>query len=122
MTRTIRALASIGVVLLFTIACQARQKTADSSAMSSQLQYTRHCVESGRTIDSAFAVEQARKAIAQDGFTFSPRFVQPVRDQGIELGLLISLALVEPRNTVGGGGLVWVDVETGCATVLRRYE
>jgi hypothetical protein len=54
--------------------------------------------------------------------TLEPNNIQPVRAEGIELGLLISLRVAAPPNLVGGGGLVWVDLETGCAIVLRRYE
>jgi hypothetical protein len=40
----------------------------------------------------------------------------------LQEGLVMRLTAAEPAVTVGGGGLVWVDAETGCATVLARYE
>ena len=109
------ALATAAVVCL---AC-AQQRSSESAPTPSR---ALSCAPPGRTIDSVFAVEQARGVLAQPGVTLEPRSIQPIRDQGIELGLLIGLAVGQPRNVVGGGGLVWVDVETGCPIVLRRYE
>ena len=51
-----------------------------------------------------------------------PVSIQIIRGQGIEEGLVISMVVVVPPTTVKGGGLVWVDIETGCGIVLRRYE
>lgn len=79
------------------------------------------CIEAGRQVDSSFAVAQARRAVSQPGFSLEVSSLQAIRDQGVELGLLISLVADQPP-VVGGGGLVWVDIETGCAIVLRRYE
>lgn len=80
------------------------------------------CVQAGAGVDSAQAVLRAIRALEQPGETLIARQMQPVRDQGVELGLLVSLAVARPQNMVGGGGLVWVDLESGCAIVLRRYE
>lgn len=70
--------------------------------------------------DSTFAVGQAERGLTESGSALKVRSIQPVLDEGIELGVLISF--VSSRNMVGGGGLVYFDLETGCATVLRRYE
>jgi hypothetical protein len=82
---------------------------------------TQPCDRARGTVDRTFAVEQARRALSQPGVTLKVDSIQVVRGQGIELGLIISL-LSETPPVVGGGGLVWVDVETGCPIVLRRYE
>jgi hypothetical protein len=104
-------------------ACQTQSKSAESSARPTKHPSSNQtCIASGSSVDSTFATEQALRAMAPSELTLAPRLVQPVRDQGIELGLLISLTVTEPRNTVGGGGLVWIDLESGCAIVLRRYE
>jgi hypothetical protein len=76
------------------------------------------CNTTGRTIDSAFAVDQARTAFQTDTarFVLAPSTIDRVKE-----GLLVRLVVTEPRGTLGGG-LVWVDTETGCAIVLIRYE
>jgi hypothetical protein len=35
---------------------------------------------------------------------------------------VVRLVLVDPPGFLGGGGVVWVDGETGCPIVLVRYE
>lgn len=113
---------SVGIVssILMGSACQTQPKTVQGSAPPTSV--SQKCTAVGRGVDSTFAVDQARRALASTGVTLAPRLIQPVRDQGIDLGLLISLAVTVPPNVVGGGGLVWVDLESGCAVVLRRYE
>lgn len=98
--------------------CQPQREAAQASFPTS----SQRCVAAGTTVDSAFVVEQARRALSRSGETLAPRLIQPVRDQSIELGLLVSFAVADPPNVVGGGGMVWVDLESGCAIVLRRYE
>lgn len=41
---------------------------------------------------------------------------------GIEEGALARFVSSSRVVSTGFGGLVWVDMETGCAIVLRRYE
>jgi hypothetical protein len=67
-------------------------------------------------------VEQARRALSQPAYRLEPGAILPIQVEGVELGVVVSLTVAEPGNTVGGGGLVWVDIETGCSIVLRRYE
>lgn len=117
-----RIFTSISLMLSVVSACQTHSRGADVATPAMTQGVSHRCIALGAAVDSIFAVEQARRALAQPGVTLAPRQIQPVRDQGIELGLLISLAVTEPRNLVGGGGLVWVDLESGCAIVLRRYE
>lgn len=81
----------------------------------------RRCAPAGTRVDSSFVAEQARGVLSRPGYTLRVDSFQPVRASGIEVGVLISLVSSEPP-VVGGGGLVWVDVETGCPIVLRRYE
>lgn len=111
---------ALAIVAVVCFACS--QHRSSESVPASTPAGALSCTPPGRAIDSTFAVERARGVLEQPGLTLEPRSIQPIRDQGIELGLLISLAVVQPANVVGGGGLVWVDVETGCPIVLRRYE
>ena len=46
---------------------------------------------------------------------------QPIRINQVEMGVLIS-AVVGNASRLGGGGLVWVDVETACPIILKEYE
>ena len=117
-----RVFPSISLMILVVSGCQTQSKAAEDSPPSTKQPADQRCTAAGGGVDSTFAIEQARRALSQPGVTLAPRLIQPVRDQGIELGLLISLAVTEPRNVVGGGGLAWVDLESGCAIVLRRYE
>jgi hypothetical protein len=81
----------------------------------------RQCAPAGRTIDSSFVAEQARSLLSRPGYSLRVDSFQTVSSRGVELGVLVSLVSSEPP-VAGGGGLAWVDIETGCAIVLRRYE
>ena len=116
------AVVVLSVAAATAMGCQQQSKGASSGTTLPSSQARNSCSGAVSGVDSSFAIRQAKAALAMPGMTLEPRLIQPVRDEGIELGLLISLAVTQPRNTVGGGGLVWVDVETGCAIVLRRYE
>jgi hypothetical protein len=70
-------------------------------------------------VDSSVALEHARLALGDSTKQLRRDTVQAISFSGLEAGLMISF--VNP-NSLGGGGLVWVDAETGCAIVLRRYE
>jgi hypothetical protein len=48
--------------------------------------------------------------------------VQHVQDKGIYLGSLYSFTPVAMQLSSMRGGLIWIDGETGCTVVLRRYE
>ena len=83
-------------------------------------------VQKGIRVDSAFAVEQARRAL--QGFLPTGGSLEPYTVEVVRQGMLISLV---PRSSqgpgevglvLGGGGLVWVDRGTGCPIVLRWDE
>ncbi len=82
----------------------------------------KRCASLGRAIDSTFLVEQAQASLQEPGVPLKPDHFTPVVEKGIELGVLISLVGADARSGVGSGGLVWVDIETGCAIILRPYE
>ncbi|MGH8436903.1 MAG: hypothetical protein ACRERX_21135 [Pseudomonas sp.] len=79
----------------------------------------KRCVPEGKTIDAAQVGEQARSAL-----TSAPGAPQVRVDSLIarEEGYLVKLLAADPSKAIGGGGLVWIDGETGCAVVLARYE
>ncbi len=77
------------------------------------------CAPQGAQIDSAFAVRKAAEKLeAQD--SLGPYKV--TKFTALDEGYVVSLVVVREPPPVGGGGLVWVDTETGCAIVLRLYE
>lgn len=80
------------------------------------------CAPSGQAVDSAYTIDVARRLLDEPRMVLEPVSIQIIRGQGIEEGLVISMVVVVPPTTVKGGGLVWVDIETGCGIVLRRYE
>ena len=85
----------------------------------------------GSNVDSTFAVAQARSLFASSDLVLKPHSVERVvarlvgKDSSVSLsfpeGWLVRLMPVEP-NTLGGGGLVWVDGATGCGILLLHYE
>ena len=84
------------------------------------------CISPGHTLDSAFVVRQAIGALSdsvskRQGFEFKVGQFQVIKTGILEQGIIVSLVVARPP-VVGGGGLVWVDIETGCAIVLRHYE
>jgi hypothetical protein len=89
------------------------------------------CVAPGSKVDSTFAVAQARSLFTSSELPLKPHSVEPVvarlagKDSSVSLsfpeGWLVRLMPVEP-NTLGGGGLVWVDGATGCPILLLHYE
>ena len=46
---------------------------------------------------------------------------QIIKTSTLEQGVIVSVVVARPP-VLGRGGLVWVDLETGCPIVLRRYE
>ena len=85
------------------------------------------CVVPGTNVDSAFAVAQARSILESPALPLTPYSVEPVvaKDSSTGLrfgeGFLVRLMPVN-RNTLGGGGLVWVNGGTGCPILLIQYE
>jgi hypothetical protein len=80
---------------------------------------TKRCVSTSVTIDSSFAVRAASAALqAQD--SLGP--FKPAKIRAFEEGFLVSLVVAKEPPTLGGGGLVWVDGDSGCAVILRLYE
>jgi len=78
------------------------------------------CVGPNETVDSAFAVAQATNVLRDTLLPLEPHSVRPVEDLSVFEGFLVSL--LPTRPILGGGGLVWVDGETGCPIVVKRYE
>jgi len=77
-------------------------------------------------VDSTFLVKQATAALTDSvtkrlGIAFRVDDFQTIKTASLEQGVIISLVVARPI-VIGGGGLVWVDAETACATVLKRYE
>ena len=89
------------------------------------------CVAVGTKVDSAFAVTQARSLFASSDFPLKPQSAERVvarvmsQDSSVSVdlpeGWLVRL-IPENPNTLGGGGLIWVDGETACPVLLRHYE
>ena len=90
------------------------------AAFASQRPYD---CSAGRLIDSAYVVRAAAEAIAgpEGADALAPYTYESVTAQGLLEGILVRLA-PRARSTRGGGGLAFVDVESGCAVALRRYE
>src|SRR5438105_15726735 len=101
------------ILCLCSVSCQSEHPPARFS-----LPLGKWCVAQSQRVDSSFAVAQATDAIA--GHYLSAGY-KPVRIEQARDGMLISLVPERPQGT-RGGGLIWVDGETGCAMVLKRYE
>jgi hypothetical protein len=110
-----RLLVVLGAVLAGLGAC-----TAARCADASPATQAHGCAPPGRTIDSAFVASQALRTVAGNGGVLRVALFQGIQAHGVEVGILVSV--VRSDATVGGGGLVWVDSETGCAILLRRNE
>lgn len=80
----------------------------------------RWCTAGTPGIDSVFVVAKAEEALRTPG-TRHERF-QPISLTRVPEGFVVRLVLVDPPGFLGGGGVVWVDGETGCPIVLVRYE
>ena len=81
------------------------------------------CRSEGINADSAYLAHQAMSALGGDtsGIPLKVDSFQPINVSQIEMGVLISV-VVSDASRLGEGGLVWVDVETACPIVLKRYE
>ena len=92
-----------------------------------------YCIDSTQKGDSAFVVRQAIRAFGHSiGITDSLKVAefqaekrvtkfQAIRDGSQNDGVIVELEPTDP-NVRGGGALLWVDGETFCAIVLRRYQ
>ena len=80
---------------------------------------SRVCVSLGQSVDSAFAVNAARKVLRDIG---QSELLEPVKFEAREDWDLVTLEPTGTRLVTGGGGLVWVDRFNGCAVLLRRFE
>ena len=87
------------------------------------------CVVPGTKVDSAFAVAQARRILESPDLPLTPQAVDTVaavaKDSSFHLrfeeGFLVRLIPVA-KNTLGGGGLAFVNSGTGCPILLIHYE
>ena len=93
----------------------------ESRAAPVSLPLGKWCISGGAVVDSSFAVAQARDALT--GRYLSGEY-EPLGVEHTAQGILVSLGSrsVGKSISLGGGGLVWVDGETGCAIVLKHYE
>jgi len=92
-----------------------------------------YCIDANEEGDSEFVVAQAVRAFANSiGITDSVQVVefqkekqvlkfQLIKNGSVEQGTIVELEPTDP-NILGGGALVWVDSETFCPIVLRRYQ
>lgn len=80
------------------------------------------CELAGTKVNGFIAEIQARGALSTGPFDPTPFETYSVKE--IDGGFLVSLGPSQRAAvlTLGGGGLVWVDSETGCVSVLRQYE
>lgn len=105
------------------VACRAAPQSTLGSEGGTAGRRVGEC-SAGRTIDSAYVVRAAAEAIG--GADGAPRlrpvtFERVVAPGPIEEGVLVRLA-PQAAAQLGGGGLAFVEVESGCAVALKRYE
>jgi len=84
------------------------------------------CIDPEHRPDSTFFARQAIGALSDSvtrrlGFELKVNDYQIIKTSTLEQGVIVSVVVARPP-VLGGGGLVWVDLETGCPIVLRRYE
>ena len=120
---------TFGYLFSVGIACHGAGKSVSiASAPTPRLPPIRPdwCVARNERVDSAFAVAHAQQALEDSLVPLKPDSVRTVGMQSLLDGLPMFegflVTLVPTRPMLGGGGLVWVDGETGCVIVLRRYE
>jgi hypothetical protein len=80
------------------------------------------CELAGTMVNRFIAEIQARGALSEGPFDKTPFEIYSLKE--IDGGFLVSLGPSQHAGSVmlGGGGLVWVDAETGCVSVLRLYQ
>jgi hypothetical protein len=74
----------------------------------------------GRTIDSVYVVGAARGALGGDSTLVALSYDRVTAPGPTEEGVLVRM--VSRGSRLGGGGLAFVDGESGCALALRLYE
>src|SRR5574342_267193 len=82
------------------------------------------CIDPGHAPDSSFIVRQAIAVLSDSvtkraGFVLKVADYQVIKTESLEQGVIVSVVVSSP-SVLGGGGLVWVDVETGCPILLRH--
>jgi hypothetical protein len=75
----------------------------------------------GRSVDSAFIINQARASLIDDSTSVQLQLlpdsvVHVSGKRGVYEGFIVRMLVSAPSPTIGGGGLVWVDGETGWAS------
>lgn len=84
------------------------------------------CRQPGLKIDSVWVEQVGRRALDSAQTLRAPLVLEELRwvrtRSGLEEGALARFVSSNRTVSSGFGGLVWVDVESGCALVLRRYE
>ena len=73
------------------------------------------CPLTGTRVTRLTAQLQARAALGE------PPLLTSHVTREFDEGVLVTLGPVDP-HIEGGGGLVWVDAETGCVSVLKLYQ
>lgn len=122
---------TFGSWLWIMLACSGASRSASvSSPLTPRLPPIRPdwCISATERVDSAFAVVQAKRILQDTSLSLKPSSVTPVGPQSLLddrpmfQGFLVSLGPARRPLVLGGGALVWIDGETGCAIVLKRYE
>ena len=83
------------------------------------------CVEATATGDSATIVGQALAELMQfKAGRYTIGSLDTVWVQGIRMGYVVSVLPLRERGIIGagGGGLIWVNSDTGCPLRLRLYS
>jgi hypothetical protein len=107
---------TVQLVAMATILAQLTCTRQSGNTPSHQSTAGQWCVGSNTVVDSAFVIDQATHAIPGT----APSSLKPSGIREVEEGFLVSVVHVRP--TLGGGGLVWVNRESGCPIVLIHYE
>ena len=104
----------------------ADQSNRDNGAQAPAIAFSRQgagACSNGQTIDSAFIARKATEVFTSGhvSIDLAVHSYEPVGSAGVEEGVLVRLI---PRGgrQLGGGGLAYVDVQSGCAIALRSYE
>lgn len=110
---TCRASGFSMAVITLAVACQVHSHTVSPTAAV----VPKWCTQPGRLADSVFMIDQARVALNGPDTSMALKPDSVARVNG---GLVVRMLPVKP--ILGGGGLVWIDLETACTMVLRRFE